>query len=302
MTLFNASGFQQLQSYGSLTALDPYWASVVADVTPFDLAFRGCANVVGVATVCASLICFLMDFVPSLRKYKMQPTRLPTLALYWKCLKLALLNQVVVHAPVQLALLYFWGGRPTFSGSLPLPSVLTIVCELALFILCEDFLFYWSHRFLHWKRIFKHVHKVHHEFTAPFGLAFIYTHPVEEVLTMMATMTGPLLFGSHILCLYIWLVFRVVKSIEAHSGYEFPLGLNTLIPFLTGSGRHDYHHEKFDCNYGSMFAFWDWICGTDANFRKMQFDKAARGESASFDLFDYLSPALSIQSVKTKDM
>ncbi|KAF0711454.1 hypothetical protein As57867_005253, partial [Aphanomyces stellatus] len=278
-----------LQSYGNLTALDPYWTSLTAGSTSFDLAFWGTANVMGITTIASSLLCFALDFMPSLRKYKIQPTRLPTLASYWKCLKLALLNQVIVHVPVQLTLLYLWGNRPIFSGALPLPTLATIVCEFALFMVCEDCLFYWIHRFLHWKKVYKYVHKVHHEFTAPFGLTYIYTHPFEEVFTMMATMTGPLLFGSHIVCLYIWLFLRVLETIEGHSGYEFPLGFSTFLPIMSGPVRHDYHHEKFDCNYGSTMAFWDWLCGTDAQFRALQHEKAARGEHGWFDLFDYLS-------------
>ncbi|KAF0718002.1 Aste57867_1966 [Aphanomyces stellatus] len=288
----NASAaLHHLQSYGNLTALDPYWTSLMAGSTSFDLAFWGTANVMGITTIGASLLCFALDFMPSLRKYKIQPTRLPTLASYWKCLKLALLNQAVVHAPVHLTLLYLWGNRPIFSGALPLPTLATIVCEFALFMVCEDCLFYWSHRFLHWKKVYKYVHKVHHEYTAPFGLAAIYTHPVEEFLSMMAAMTGPLLFGSHIVCLWIWLSFLLLETVESHSGYESPtlLGLRYFLPFMSCPLRHDYHHEKLEGNYGSTIAFWDWICGTDAPFRALQHAKAARGEYGWFDLFDRFS-------------
>ncbi|KAF0686716.1 Aste57867_21558 [Aphanomyces stellatus] len=292
----------RLQTYGSLSALDPWWASYTAGTSNFDLAFWGTANIASLAAVGASFTCFLMDLQPSLRKYKLQPTIVPTLAQYGKCLKMALANQLIIHVPFMLTMLYLWGDLPVFSGSIPLPTLSSIVFEFAAFMLVEDFLFYWSHRFFHWKKIYKYVHKVHHEYTAPFGLAVMYTHPVEEISSSVAAMTGPLVFGSHIVCLWVWLVFRLLEGVESHSGYDFPFGLRTLFPFLNGPVRHDYHHEKFDCNFGSMFGFWDWICGTDAPFRSFQHEKASRGEYASFDLFDYLvSMTKRTKAVKLED-
>ncbi|KAF0686715.1 Aste57867_21557 [Aphanomyces stellatus] len=288
MTLFNSTAFRIVQTYGNLSSLEPWWAHYTAGTSNFDVAFWGTANVVTAAVVVASFACFLVDLQPHLRKYKLQPTVVPTLGQYGQCLKMALVNQAIVHVPFMLIVLYLWGDLPIFSGSLPLPTLSTIAFEFGAFMVCDDFLFYWSHRFFHWKKIYKYIHKVHHEFTAPFGLTAMYTHPMEEISVTLSSMAGPLLFGSHILCLWVWLVFRLLEGVESHSGYDSPIGLRTFLPFLGGSVRHDYHHEKFDCNFGSMFGFWDWIYGTDAPFRALQQEKAARGECASFDFFDYL--------------
>jgi sterol desaturase/sphingolipid hydroxylase (fatty acid hydroxylase superfamily) len=59
---------------------------------------------------------------------------------------------------------------------------------------------------------------VHHEFRAPFGLTALYTHPLEEILSTLATMSGPLLFGKHILPLWIWSSLRLIEAIDSHSG------------------------------------------------------------------------------------
>ncbi|KAF0717833.1 Aste57867_2064 [Aphanomyces stellatus] len=290
MNLTNTSTFQLLQSgCSNLTSLEAYWMSITADMTPFELAFQGTGNLLSAIFVVLSLACVLMDITPSLRKYKMQPSRPPTQGFYWQCLKQVLFNRMVVHVPASLVTIYMWGDRPTFSGSLPLPRPSTVAWDFIRFMLLEDFLFYWIHRFLHWKKIYKYVHKVHHEFSAPFGLASQYTHPVEDILMIMSSMTGPLLFGSHILCLWIWLVFQLCKAMEEHAGYDFPITMSMFLPFKGSPARHDYHHEKFDSNFGSTMAFWDWLCGTDAQFRALQHEKAARGQHGWFDLFDYLS-------------
>ncbi|ETV99959.1 hypothetical protein H310_07414 [Aphanomyces invadans] len=276
-----------VHNYNSLRSFEPMWAAWTADVSSFDIAFTYTAVCSSVALFGGSFVYFLVDFQPSLRKYKLQPTRLPTLGLYWKCLKLSLFNQVVLHGPVMLLLLHVWGDLPTFSAALPLPTPSSMLWQLVLFVLVEDFIFYWCHRLLHWNKIYKYVHKVHHEFTAPFGLTAVYTHPVEELVTMLATLAGPLVCGSHVVCLWLWLVLRVVETIDSHSGYDFPFTWGHFVPVLSGPARHDYHHEKFDCNYGSTLAFWDWVCGTDKQFRALQRSKAAKGDRAWLDLFDW---------------
>ncbi|KAF0686713.1 Aste57867_21555 [Aphanomyces stellatus] len=278
-----------LDDLGRVGGLFVWWATIVSSVSRFELAFWGSLIVVTLATVGGSLVCFAMDCSPSLRKYKIQPTRLPTLGHYAKCLKLALLNQFIVHLPVSVAVLHFGGHLPTFSAALPLPSFTTIVVELTIFLVCEDTITYWCHRFWHWKAVYKYIHKVHHEFTAPFGLTAIYTHPIEELTLTLSALSGPVLFGSHILCLWLWLFLRMLDTIEIHSGYEYPLNLKHMVPLLSGASRHDYHHEHFDGNFGSILVVWDWICRTDTHFRTLQQDKANRGEPASLDLFDHLS-------------
>lgn len=38
-----------------------------------------------------------------------------------------------------------------------------ILFQIAFYFIIEDFIFYWGHRVLHTKWLYKHVHSVHHE-------------------------------------------------------------------------------------------------------------------------------------------
>jgi methylsterol monooxygenase len=49
----------------------------------------------------------------------------------------------------------------------PLPIM---AAQIAFFFVFEDMFHYWAHRALHWGPLYKNIHKLHHEFSAPIGL------------------------------------------------------------------------------------------------------------------------------------
>ena len=51
--------------------------------------------------------------------------------------------------------------------------------DLVICVLVEEVLFYYSHRLLHSRWFYGRVHKQHHEYKAPVGMAAIYAHPLE---------------------------------------------------------------------------------------------------------------------------
>jgi hypothetical protein len=72
--------------------------------------------------------------------------------------------------------------------------------------------------------LYKHIHKLHHKYSAPFGLAAEYAHPLEVMILGTGTIFGPLLYcwfkpNLHIVTVYIWITLRLFQAIDAHSGY-----------------------------------------------------------------------------------
>ena len=142
-----------------------------------------------------------------------------------------------------------------------------VLFQLPLFFLIEDTSFYWNHRALHTKWLYKYVHKMHHEFKQPNCWAVEYTHILEYSITNSAgVFLGTLLLKSHVITFWIWLAIRVLEGIDGHCGYDFWFSPFRYFPFRPGANIHDYHHSHNVGNYGSFFTFWDHICGTDITY------------------------------------
>lgn len=153
--------------------------------------------------------------------------------------------------------------------TVPFPSLLKIVLQVGLFFVLEDAWHYWFHRGLHYGAFYKHIHKQHHRYSAPFGMTAEYAHPVEVALLGMGTVGIPIIYcyffrDLHLFTISIWIVLRLFQAIDAHSGYEFPWSLHHFLPFWAGADHHDEHHHYFIGSYASSFRWWDLILDTEA--------------------------------------
>ena len=106
----------------------------------------------------------------------------------------------------------------------PFPAWQLQLPQLAFFFVFEDMAHFFLHRALHWGPLYKHIHKIHHKYSAPFGLAAEYAHPAEVMILGSGTIGGPLLYCAfrhdlHIVTVYLWITLRLFQAVDAHSGY-----------------------------------------------------------------------------------
>ncbi|RRT53171.1 hypothetical protein B296_00049984 [Ensete ventricosum] len=71
-------------------------------------------------------------------------------------------------------------------------------------------------------------------YATPFGLTSEYAHPAEILFLGFATVVGPALTGPHLFTLWLWMILRVLETVEAHSGYHFPWSPSNFLPLYGG--------------------------------------------------------------------
>lgn len=136
---------------------------------------------------------------------------------------------------------------------------------LALIVL-HDAWFYWSHRLLHHRRLFRIAHRLHHRSHQPTpwtAYAFDTTEAAANGLflpvTLLALPVSPL-------ALFLFTGHMMLRNALGHCGYElFPARADgrPLFGWLTTVTHHDLHHAQGRWNFGLYFTFWDRVMGTE---------------------------------------
>jgi len=127
-------------------------------------------------------------------------------------------------------------------------------------IMFTDMGVYWVHRLLHYKWVYKYIHKSHHKWKVPTPFASHAMHPVDGVAQGLPWHLYIFLFPIHKV---VWLVLFFllnIWSVSIHDG-EFQVP-DKLVPVINGAANHTIHHLYFDYNYGQYTTLWDRIGGT----------------------------------------
>jgi lathosterol oxidase len=137
--------------------------------------------------------------------------------------------------------------------------------SIFLMMVVQDTYFYWTHRLMHHRALFRHFHRTHHLSTNPSPASTYAVHPLEAVVDSGASVVIIFIMPWNLLALLIFGWINVAYAIYAHLGYEiFPEGTNRhwLGRWINTSTAHNRHHASARYNYGWYFLFWDRLMGT----------------------------------------
>lgn len=154
--------------------------------------------------------------------------------------------------------------------------------SIALYLFLHDTWFYWTHRWMHWPKVFKAAHAVHHASRPPTAWAAMSFHPLEAVTGAVVIPALVFIIPIHAAALLIVLTIMTVMGVTNHMGWElFPSRLvnGPAGNWLITASHHQRHHREYRCNYGLYFRFWDRVCGTDRGLGS--FDDPRPGRSCT---------------------
>jgi Delta7-sterol 5-desaturase len=158
------------------------------------------------------------------------------------------------------------GGLTKIYHSISDYGIAYLIFSLVVAIMFHDFYFYWTHRLMHNKRIFRYVHSIHHESTNPSPWAAYAFHPWEALIQSLVM---PILVFSlplHPLAAFLFLAYMIIRNVIGHLGFEIlPKGFtkNKWLNWNTVVTHHNMHHEHFHSNFGLYFTWWDKLMKTE---------------------------------------
>ncbi|MBT8281227.1 MAG: sterol desaturase family protein [Muriicola sp.] len=145
------------------------------------------------------------------------------------------------------------------------------ILSFIMMVFLHDTYFYWTHRLIHHKSLFRYIHKVHHQFTNPTPWAAFSFHPFEAILSMGVIPIIIFCLPWHQYTLIAFISFMTLYDVYIHLGYD-PRGLRIGSWQITPTD-HNHHHQDARVNYGLYFSFWDQLMGTYKKYQKKRISK-----------------------------
>lgn len=133
----------------------------------------------------------------------------------------------------------------------------TLWFDAVVAIILYDFAYYWLHRTMHKKFLFRYLHGWHHRCFHPVAIDGLYQRPHETALALVLLMVcvaivGPVSLTSFLLVILIHTVINLLDHANIRTGIRW---LDHLMY------AHDLHHSRRNVNFG-FTPLWDHVFGT----------------------------------------
>lgn len=140
------------------------------------------------------------------------------------------------------------------------------VFSIILMIFLHDAYYYWTHRLLHWKKIFKYVHRIHHMSLNPTPFSAYALHPVEALIDVGIIPLIVFTIPYHVSAITIFSAYTLLLNVMGHLGFEFfPTGFtkHKIFRWHNTPTHHNMHHTHVKYNYSIYFNLWDRLMKTN---------------------------------------
>jgi lathosterol oxidase len=158
--------------------------------------------------------------------------------------------------------------------------------SILAYLLAHDTWFYWTHRWMHRPAPFRIAHAVHHASRPPTAWAAMSFHPVEALTGALVVPVLVFLIPIHYGALLAVFTIMTVMGVSNHMGWEmFPRWIveGRAGAWLITASHHHRHHQRYGCNYGLYFRFWDRLCRTDDGLGRFEHHMVAGGDADGGD-------------------
>jgi len=263
------------------------WSSIVASYAPWQIMFFGVLlfDAAYLTVICAAFaVPDLYGFPSFIADLNIQPRKVKEKwEIFAKSTNATTGNTLLAMIAVGMMTLYSVLTDAGIRVTPDLPAAWEVLRDVVMLALFHETYFYFVHRLLHSiPFLYRNIHKKHHEFVAPNSFAAFYVHPIEDFINQfpVAYFFPAVIFRVHFVTLMAWQIYAVTLNIRDHVGYKFPKWFPFYRVFWLDPIFHDFHHEKYNCNYGAI-GIWDSILGTGRNPRAEEEAEEAKSKAKS---------------------
>ena len=140
-----------------------------------------------------------------------------------------------------------------------------LILSVPLMMVIQDTYFYWTHRLMHHRALFRFLHRTHHLSTNPTPLSTYAIHPLEALVDSGAVVIILFFLPKHIAAYLAFSYVNTAYAVYAHLGHEIlPASWAThrFGRWINTSVAHNIHHARARHNFSWYFLFWDRLMGT----------------------------------------
>ena len=190
---------------------------------------------------------------------KIQPSRQTPTAQIRRDQRQSLLSLSVIAIMLSLG---HWAYETLGWGLRPLPGIGGAVFSLVVSLVLFDTWFYWLHRLIHSRLLYRRVHRWHHLTTTPVTWSNNSDRLIDNLFLQSYWLVAHLIIPIAPAALFAHKIYDQITGVIGHSGYEHSGRWSCPPSPLVGVTHHDQHHQFFRCNYATHFTWWDQVMGT----------------------------------------
>lgn len=186
---------------------------------------------------------------------------------------------LMAHGAFAYVVVRWWDNTIGVQDTILIPAYQINIAYTIVFLLLSDFSRFFLHYCLHKIPFLWQFHKVHHAAEVMTPITLYRIHPLEYFLFRLRSLV---VFGLVAGSFFFWFrtsmepwtvfqihigifVFNLLGANLRHSHIPISFGKRLEHVFISPA-QHQIHHGKhtryYDKNFGSLFAWWDWLFGT----------------------------------------
>lgn len=182
-------------------------------------------------------------------------------------LRLSLLSSWIYALPAAFAFEAWRRGGSLVYLDVGRYGVAWLFVSGALYLAIQDTYYYWLHRLMHGRALFRVVHAGHHRSRQPTPYASFAFDWAEAALNAWLLPALVFVIPIHPAVILTILALATLTAVLNHAGAEVlpawwvrgPAGA-----WLISATHHSVHHTHYDRNFGLYFRLWDRLMGTDS--------------------------------------